>query len=232
MHLKWINEKLAKAVIYALSCVALAVFVLFANHALAYNAMAQSAQPPGGEEALANAPALPPAENPAALPGRLSTSSAAPARPQSTWRPGVASEDFPLLPGVTTPEPNPDYLSEERQRIRAMDVGFPNLSTTAYAGEFHNTAYCCEVYPHICGGNGITASGTIPTPGLTCAADWEVFPPGTWLYIEDVGIRRVEDSGSAIIGKCLDIAVDTHRNALAWGGFGTHSVWVLAWPEA
>lgn len=96
-----------------------------------------------------------------------------------------------------------------------------------YSGEFKTTAYCCEVYPHICGGNGVTASGTKPTPGLTAAADWSVFEPGTWLYIEDVGVRRVEDSGSAIKGSRLDVAVDTHENALRWKGYGTHRVWVL-----
>lgn len=100
-----------------------------------------------------------------------------------------------------------------------------------YVGEFHATAYCCEEYPHICGGNGITASGTKPQQGVTCAADWSVLPAGTYIYIEDVGVRRVEDTGSAIKGQRLDIAVDTHENALHWKGFGTHRVWVLSWGD-
>lgn len=139
----------------------------------------------------------------------------------------------PLLPRVletkTEVPLDAEALAVEIERMRAMGVELPNTLAPEYMGSFHNTAYCCEVYPHICGGNGITASGTVPTPGLTCAADWNVLPPGTWLYIADVGLRRVEDSGSAVKNMHLDIAVDTHANALRWWGFGAHDVWVLAW---
>ena len=31
-------------------------------------------------------------------------------------------------------------------------------------GDYLVTAYCVEEYPHICGGNGVTATGTKPTP--------------------------------------------------------------------
>jgi 3D (Asp-Asp-Asp) domain-containing protein len=50
---------------------------------------------------------------------------------------------------------------------------------------------------------------------------------GTVLYIEDVGIRIVQDKGSAIQGKHLDVAVDTHENAKKWSGCGNHRVWIL-----
>ncbi len=119
----------------------------------------------------------------------------------------------------------------EKEALQNAQVDLLDNFTLSYEGEFYSTAYCCEVYPHICGGNGVTASGTVPTPGVTCAADWGVFPPGTWLYIEDVGIRRVEDSGSAIKGKRLDIAIDTHANALRWTGIGRHKVWVLEFDK-
>lgn len=120
----------------------------------------------------------------------------------------------------------------EKQALENIQVDLLENFTLEYSGEYFATAYCTERYPHICGGNGVTASGTVPTPGVTCAADWKVFPPGTWLYIEDVGIRRVEDSGSAIKGKRLDIAIDTHANALRWNGIGSHKVWVLSMGDA
>ncbi len=116
---------------------------------------------------------------------------------------------------------------ETNEDLAAAQQALSEGLSLEYIGEYKTTAYCCEVYPHICGGNGVTASGTVPTPGITCAADWNVLPPGTWLYIEDVGVRRVEDSGSAIKGNRLDIAIDTHENALRWSGMGTHRVWVL-----
>lgn len=128
------------------------------------------------------------------------------------------------------PQMDVALVEAELERLMAMGFTFPQTLTPEYSGVYYATAYCCEVYPHICGGNGVTASGTVPTPGLTCAADWGVLPKGTWLYIEGVGIRRVEDTGSAIKGGRLDIAIDTHDNALRWRGVGNHQVWVLADP--
>lgn len=47
------------------------------------------------------------------------------------------------------------------------------------------------------------------------------------IYIEGVGLRYVQDTGSAVKGKALDVAVDTHSEALTWSGYGTHRVWLL-----
>lgn len=94
-------------------------------------------------------------------------------------------------------------------------------------GEYMCTAYCAEEYPHICGGNGITASGTPITSGLTVAVDPEVIPLGTVLYIEGVGVRIAQDTGSAIKGQKIDVAIETHAEAERWAGYGTHRVWLL-----
>lgn len=97
-----------------------------------------------------------------------------------------------------------------------------------YVGDFKTTAYCVEKYKHICGeGKGITSSGAKAQPGVTVAADTSVFPYGTILYIENVGLRVVQDTGSAIKNHKLDVAVDTHENALKWDGYGTHRVYVV-----
>jgi len=112
----------------------------------------------------------------------------------------------------------------------AADTGSEHADWT-YAGEFLCTAYCCERYEHICGeGTGITASGAVVTAGTTVAADISKFPFGTVLYIEGVGYRTVQDKGSAIKGNHLDVAVDTHSNALSWSGYGNHKVWVVSSP--
>ena len=97
-----------------------------------------------------------------------------------------------------------------------------------YAGEFQCTAYCTEKYRHICGeGHGITASGQPIQADVTVAADQALLPYGTVLYIEDVGIRVVQDKGAGVQGYHLDVAVDTHENALTWSGCGEHRVWVI-----
>lgn len=98
-----------------------------------------------------------------------------------------------------------------------------------YLGEFDCTAYCCEAYPHICGtGDGITASGAPVTDGVSVAVDPEVIPLGSWLYIEGVGIRQAQDIGSKVKQNKLDVAVDTHENALRWQGYGPHKVYLLS----
>lgn len=97
------------------------------------------------------------------------------------------------------------------------------------AGDFLCTAYCTEKREHICGtGTGITSSGAPVEADVTVAADPDVFPFGTVLYIEDVGVRIVQDKGAGIQGKHLDIAVSgSHEDALSWQGYGTHRVWII-----
>ena len=98
-----------------------------------------------------------------------------------------------------------------------------------YLGQFMCTAYCVEPYDHICGtGDGITATGTEATPGRTVAADWDVLQPGSTVYIVGVGVRTVEDKGSAVTGKQLDVAVALHSEALTWAGYGPHDVYLIS----
>ena len=117
------------------------------------------------------------------------------------------------------------YAAELRE-ISQRDL-MPSGMQAEYIGTFDCTAYCCETYPHICGGNGITASGAPVTAGLTVAVDPEVIPLGTVLYIEGVGVRIAQDTGSAIKGQKIDVAVETHAEAESWAGWGTHNVWIL-----
>ena len=84
-------------------------------------------------------------------------------------------------------------------------------------GTYTLYAYCpC---PKCCGqwSGGLTASGTVPEEGRTVAADWDVLPAGTELYIEGVGWRVVEDTGAGIDGQALDIYMDSHADALRFG---------------
>lgn len=101
------------------------------------------------------------------------------------------------------------------------------------AGDFLCTAYCTEKREHICGtGTGITASGAPVEGGVTVAADPDVFPFGTVLYIEDVGVRIVQDTGASVKGKHLDVAVSgSHKDALNWDGYGQHRVWIIQEAE-
>lgn len=115
--------------------------------------------------------------------------------------------------------------------LSAVEAGPDGLRLT-YIGEFNCTAYCSERYTHICGtGDGMTASGAPVQAGITVAVDPDILPLGSAIYIEGVGLRYAQDTGSAVKGHSLDIAVDTHEEALGWLGYGTHRVWLLEGGE-
>lgn len=119
------------------------------------------------------------------------------------------------------------HVADLKNNLEAAQTGPAGLEV-AYLGEFSCTAYCSEQYEHICGtGDGITASGAPVQAGVTVAADPDILPLGSAVYIEGVGLRYVQDTGSAAKGKALDVAVDTHSEALTWSGYGTHRVWLL-----
>lgn len=60
--------------------------------------------------------------------------------------------------------------------------------------------------------NGLTATGTTATPGRTIAVDPDTIPLGSRLYIElpngETHQGIAEDTGSAVLGKVLDIHKD------------------------
>lgn len=122
-----------------------------------------------------------------------------------------------------------ETISVLQDRLDSMADGKIYLEE---AGTFMCTAYCTEQYQHICGeGRGITASGKPIQADVTVAADQTLLPYGTVLYIEGVGIRIVQDKGAGVQGYHLDVAVETHENALAWSGYGEHRVWIIREAE-
>ena len=72
---------------------------------------------------------------------------------------------------------------------------------------------CCGRYSPALGGSGRTASGVFPVEGVTIAADWSVYPKGTRLRIEGIGVRVVQDTGSAIKGSRIDVYLSDHERA-------------------
>ena len=118
-----------------------------------------------------------------------------------------------------------EVIDSMQLRLDALADGKVELED---AGVFFCTAYCTEQYPHICGeGQGITSSGAKVQPGVTVAADTSIFPYGTVILIEGVGMRVVQDTGSLIKENALDVAVGTHAEAISWSGWGSHKVWIV-----
>lgn len=87
-------------------------------------------------------------------------------------------------------------------------------TTTALSGKYKVTAYCACV--KCCGKtNGITASGVKATANHTVAAPSN-FAFGTELVINGK-TYTVEDRGGAIQGNRIDVYMNSHAEAIAWG---------------
>lgn len=98
-----------------------------------------------------------------------------------------------------------------------------------YAGECVLTAYCCEKYKHICGtGTGLTATGLPVAPGMV-AVDPDVIPLGSRVFINGVEYLAA-DTGGAIKGNIIDIAMETHKEADDFGRRAAE-VWFIAPQE-
>lgn len=58
-----------------------------------------------------------------------------------------------------------------------------------------------------------TASGAEAVQGVTIAADWSIYPPGTVLFVEGLGEMVVQDRGGAIQGQKIDVYFESHDDA-------------------
>ncbi len=113
-------------------------------------------------------------------------------------------------------DPKPDSSSAPK----ASDTKSVGLSsgqasgTETSLGIFTTSGYCgCRQ----CSSEfGLTYSGTVPQANHTIAADLSILPIGTRVRIGDT-VYTVEDTGSGIIGKWIDIYYDDHDLASAHG---------------
>lgn len=126
-------------------------------------------------------------------------------------------------------QPDPSDAEEAVSNVAESESNVANSATRGAAridasgSECVITAYCpCE---KCCGiwaknrPNGVvyTASGEVAQEGVTVAADWDVYPAGTVLYIEGMGEYIVQDVGGAVNGNHIDVYFDTHEKAVNFG---------------
>lgn len=107
-------------------------------------------------------------------------------------------------------------LMDKQEQIKMLEIMLEQQeevdNNRKYLGEFEITYYTAGVestgktpsHPAY----GITKSGTVVEEGRTIAADWTILPEGTKVYIDGIGERIVEDTGSAIVDKSIDVYVE------------------------
>ena len=119
-------------------------------------------------------------------------------------------------------------VDADREARQAQAEAYEAIGAYEYIGECTVTYYCCEAYEHVCGdGDGLTATGLPVTPGVV-AVDPEVIPLGSTVIIDGQAYLAA-DTGGAVRGNHVDIAVATHQEAEALGTT-TAEVWVVADP--
>ena len=116
-------------------------------------------------------------------------------------------------------------VDADREARQAQAEAYEAIGAYEYIGECTVTYYCCEPYAHVCGdGDGLTATGLPVTPGVV-AVDPEVIPLGSTVIIDGQAYLAA-DTGGAVRGSHVDIAVESHQEALELGT-RTAEVWVV-----
>lgn len=122
---------------------------------------------------------------------------------------GVRELEYEIVLLDAHPETGRNDLDE----LRGFDGVIQNCTVTYY---------CCEKRAHVCGGGtGKTATGTDVTAGRSAAVDPNVIPLGAEIFVDyGDGVLHsyiAEDTGSAVLGGHIDLAVQTHEEALELG---------------
>jgi uncharacterized protein YabE (DUF348 family)/3D (Asp-Asp-Asp) domain-containing protein len=134
----------------------------------------------------------------------------------------------PKVSVLTADSPSVTTLSKRGVTFKARKV-LKNVTLTAYTAGVASTGKS-KSHPDY----GITASGARVKEGRTIAVDPDVIPIGWWVYIEGIGYRRAEDTGSAIQGNKIDVYFDSESYANKFGRKRGYTVYVLGpkKPEA
>ena len=103
-----------------------------------------------------------------------------------------------------------EKVQSDGAKDREIETVQSSITETYIITAYCHCAKCCGKT------DGITASGVKAVEGVTVATDSSI-PFGTKVYIDGVGERIVQDRGSAIKGKKIDLYFENHQSALNFG---------------
>jgi uncharacterized protein YabE (DUF348 family) len=122
---------------------------------------------------------------------------------------------------LSTVSPSVQELSKSGLTFSAKQV-INNVTLTAYSAGVSSTGKSAE-HPQY----GLTATGTRVMEGRTIAVDPKVVPLGWWVYIDGLGFRRAEDTGSAVKGNIIDVYFDSNDYANRFGTKRGYTIYVI-----
>ena len=136
-----------------------------------------------------------------------------------------------IIENIENHEEDLTYFAFQNAKILAGELilnsgDIEEIDGSEYLGEMTITAYCgCRS----CNGRwyGSPAkNGEALEEEWTVAVDPNVIPINSYIYIEGVGIRKAQDTGSAIKGNKIDLYFGSHSDTGDWGTRGRR-VWVI-----
>lgn len=117
--------------------------------------------------------------------------------------PSTAVEVIQLLP-----EPQEDY---ENERIEAALLARAHVIENCTVSHYDCCVECCGKT------NGITASGILATPYVSCAVDPTMIPLGADVLVDygdgEIHYYRADDVGGSVKGDHIDLFVSSHEEA-------------------
>lgn len=122
---------------------------------------------------------------------------------------------------LSSSSPDVDTVSKSGKSFSYKQI-LNNFTLTAYSAGVASTGKS-EDTP----GYGKTYTGTTVTEGRTIAVDPKVIPLGWWVYIEGIGFRRAEDTGSAVKGNTIDVYYESESYANRFGTKRGYTVYVI-----
>lgn len=115
------------------------------------------------------------------------------------------------------PKQLPEYQNPDLPK--SMQIQWPVFSQKVAKAEQHHyilhviaTAYWTHV-----GGHGIAYDGNPAVAYRTLAVDPNVIPLGSKVHVPGIGWMLAHDTGSAIKGNRIDIAMESNQAAINWG---------------
>lgn len=139
-----------------------------------------------------------------------------------------------------TPEPvAPVEIPSAAKTVTAIQAAQEEpeneLIEVALLSQAHVIEDCTVTYYDVCveccgKADGITASGTRATPGVTVAVDPSVIPLGNDVLVDygdgEIHYYRADDVGAAVKGNCIDLCVSSYDKAIQLGRRTATVYWV------
>lgn len=127
----------------------------------------------------------------------------------------------PVVTVLSNSSPNVDQVTKSGVNFGYKKI-LNNVTLTAYTADAASTGKD-DSHPQF----GLTYTGTTVTEGRTIAVDKNVIPLGWWVYIEGLGFRRAEDTGSGVKGNLIDVYFDNASYANKFGTKRGYTVYII-----